>query len=69
MSGGVRLIWHFLQESFDPIIQATTGRDLIPAMVYGYDGLFHLFTCIVLKLKLSVGLTYDNYMFLFLGGA
>ncbi|RRT78656.1 hypothetical protein B296_00006150 [Ensete ventricosum] len=25
------------QESFDPIIEATTGRDLIPSMVYGYD--------------------------------
>lgn len=24
-----------LQESFDPIVDATTGRDLIPAMVYG----------------------------------
>jgi hypothetical protein len=26
----------FLQETFDPIIQVSTGRDLIPAMVYGY---------------------------------
>lgn len=24
-----------LQESFDPIVEATTGRDLIPVMVYG----------------------------------
>jgi len=24
-----------LQESFDPIVDAVTGRDLIPSMVYG----------------------------------
>lgn len=28
-------IWTFLQESFDPIIDAKTKKDLIPAMVNG----------------------------------
>ena len=26
-----------MQECFDPIIDITTGKDLIPALVYGYE--------------------------------
>jgi hypothetical protein len=46
------ILFPFLQETFDPIIQITTGRDLIPAMVYGYGLVSTLFTCITRKSKL-----------------
>ena len=46
------ILFPFLQETFDPIIQTTTGRDLIPAMVYGYGLVTTSFTCITRKSKL-----------------
>ena len=32
-----------LQECFNPIVDAASGRDLIPAMVYGYETPFKAF--------------------------
>ena len=37
---GLRFVSIIFQECFDPIVDSTIGRDLIPLMVYGYAFIF-----------------------------
>lgn len=51
-----------LQECFDPIVDAVSGRDLIPAMVYGLETvlkyLFRLIFLLHFFFSINVSLTY-----------